>query len=74
MVWDSGGGSVGRAVASDTRGSIPIGDINIDQFSTNCNLEKTKIKKIKKIKKKRLGMAHKKSSLGGRNNFFQLIP
>ena len=36
-------------------GSIPIGDINIDQFSTNFNLEKTK---IKKIKKKRPGMAH----------------
>ena len=29
----------------EVRGSIPIGDINIDQYSTNCNLEKTKIKK-----------------------------
>ena len=36
----------------EVRGSIPIGDINIDQYSTNCNLEKTK------IKKKRPGMAH----------------
>ena len=31
-------------------GSIPIGDNNNDQYSTNCNLEKTK------IKKKRAGM------------------
>ena len=29
----------------EVRGAIPIGDINIDQYSTNCNLEKTKIKK-----------------------------
>ena len=36
----------------EVRGSIPIGDINIDQYSTNCNLEKTK------IKKKRPGKAH----------------
>ena len=36
----------------EVRGSIPIGDINIDQYSTNCYLEETK------IKKKRPGMAH----------------
>ena len=36
----------------EVRGSFPIGDINIDQYSTNCNVEKTK------IKKKRPGMAH----------------
>ena len=36
----------------EVRGLIPIGDIDIDQYSTNCNLEKTK------IKKKRPGMAH----------------
>ena len=24
----------------EVRGSIPIGDINIDQYSTNCNFEK----------------------------------
>ena len=29
----------------EIRGSIPISDINIDQYSTNCNSEKTKIKK-----------------------------
>ena len=28
----------------EVRGSIPIGAINIDQFSTNCNLEKEKTK------------------------------
>ena len=28
----------------EIRGLISIGDINIDQYSTNCNLEKTKIK------------------------------
>ena len=36
----------------EIRGSIPISDINIDQYSTNCNSEKTK------IKKKRPGKAH----------------
>ena len=36
----------------EVRGLIPIGEINIDQYSTNCNLEKTK------INKKRPGMAH----------------
>ena len=41
----------------EVRGSIPIGDINIDQYSTNCNLEKTK------IKKKRPGMAHLKKNI-----------
>ena len=29
----------------EVRGLIPISDINIDKYSTNCNLEKTKIKK-----------------------------
>ena len=29
----------------EVRSSIPISDINIGQYSTNCNLEKTKIKK-----------------------------
>ena len=38
----------------EVRGSIPIGDINIDQYSTNYNVEKTK------IKKKRPGLAHLK--------------
>ena len=33
-------------------GSILIGDINIGEYSTNCYLEKTKIKKM------RPGMAH----------------
>ena len=28
----------------EVRSSIPIGDINIDQYSTNYNLEKTKKK------------------------------
>ena len=28
----------------EVRGSIPISDINIGQYSTNCNLENTKIK------------------------------
>ena len=27
-------------LTSEVRSSIPIGDINIDQYSTNCNLEK----------------------------------
>ena len=33
-------------------GSIPIGDINNDQYYTNCNLERSK------IKKKKTGKAH----------------
>ena len=36
----------------EVRGSIPISDINIDHYSTNCNSEKAK------IKKKRPGTAH----------------
>ena len=33
----------GSLPASEVRGSNPISDFN-DQYSTNCNLEKTKIK------------------------------
>ena len=36
----------------EVRGLIPIGDIKFYKYSTNCNLEKTK------IKIKRPGMAH----------------
>ena len=45
----------------EVRGSISIGDMNFDQYSTKCNFEKTK------IKKKRQGMAHlKKANLYNR--------
>ena len=39
-------------ITPEVRGSIPISNINNDQYSTNCNLEKTK------LKKKRPGKAH----------------
>ena len=42
----------------EVRGSIPIGEIIIDQYSTNCNLEKRKIKKkrpgMKKVDQKKV--------------------
>ena len=51
----SGRGSVGRAVASDTRGSSPVSGKNFIEnlFSFNCT-EKTKINK----NKERRGRCH----------------
>ena len=45
----------------EVRGSIPISDINIDQYSNNCNSDNTK------IKKKKPGKAHLK-----KNNYFTI--
>ena len=53
ITWESGSGSVGRAVASDTRGprfeSFHLQNLYVTLLTVNC-IEK------KKIKKKRPGM------------------